>query len=363
MEKNVGPKMIALLTFFTLVLGIVGAGAWAAEEKPVDLVFASGWPKHHPQAGVLPEKWMAKMREATQGRVRMTGRYGGSLLDAESTLEGIIKRTADAGGLVVSYWPGRLKMSTALASTIDLDLGNKLDMRGLFLITSKLYEEFPQFSGEYTKSGLTVLVWVPSPAYVLLSTKPIEKYEDLRGKKIRAFGVNMPKLQAAAGAVPVSVSTSEMYTSLQTGVIDAVMTDPPNMVANKLYEAAKYFTITGPGRGAVCGTCAVAFAINNKSLSQLSQRDQEIVKKVSTEISLEGAAAMEEARDKAVEELKKNGVKIQNLSQGETDKWIAKCPDWYALSAENLNKDGLPGTKFIEKYKELAKAYISGKLR
>lgn len=351
---------------FVVLIGMVltisfAASSWAAEKKPVELVYASGWPKHHPQVGILAEKWMDKVKEATQGRVKMRGVYGGSLLDSEATLEGVIKRTADAGALVVSYWPGQLKMSTALASTIDLDLGNKLDMKGLVLITRKLYEDFPQFSDEYQKLGITALVWLPSPAYLLLSTKPIEKFEDLKGKKIRAFGVNMPKLQNAAGAVPVSVSTSEMYTSLQTGVIDAVMTDPPNMVANKLYESAKYFITTGPGKGALCSTCAVAYAMNNKSLGQLSKGDQEAIKKASNEISLEGAAFMTEAWEKAVEELKKNGVKVSHLSQAEIDKWAAKCPDWYALSAENLNKEGLPGTKFAERYKALARDYISGK--
>lgn len=344
-----------------LLFLMVSGGTATPAEKGSELVYASGWPKHHPQVGVLAEMWMGRIKDATQGRVRMRGVYGGALLPAEGTLEGLMKRTADAGAVVSSYWPGQLKMSVSLASTVDLDLGNKLDMKGIVALTEKLYQEFPQFSEEYQKLGLTPLVWLLTPAYALLSTKPLERLEDLKGKKIRAFGVNIPKLLSAAGATPLMVATGEMFTGLQTGLIDAVITDPPNMASLKLFEVAKHILTTGPTKGALSAGSTVLYVINNKSLGQLSSRDQEIVRKVSRETTLEGADFMTRAWDKAIAELQQKGVKIRHLSQPETDQWAAKCPDWYALSAETLNKGGLPGTKFMEKYKELARDYIAGK--
>lgn len=367
MKRNI--IVFSLATFLLAALFIMGSAkiSTTAEKgkegpiKSIELVYASGWPKHHPQVGVFAEKWMARIKDATEGRVKMRGVYGGALLPSEGTLEGLIKQTADAGAVVASYWPGQLKISVSLASTVDLDLGNKLDMKGIVAITEKLYEEFPQFSGEYQKLGLTPLVWLLTPSYALLSTKPIEKLDDLKGKKIRAFGVNLPKLLHAAEAVPLMVATGELFTGLQTGVIDALVTDPPNMMALKLYEVAKHFMATGPGKGALSAGSSVLYVINNKSLGQLSERDQRIVKKVSREMTLEGTDFMIAAWDKAIDEVQKKGVKIRHLSPEETTKWASKCPDWYGLSAESLNKDGLPGTKFMERYKELARDYISGK--
>jgi TRAP-type C4-dicarboxylate transport system substrate-binding protein len=336
---------------------------FAAEDETVKWVYACGWSKKHPQVGILAEKWMDNIRKATDGRVTIKGVYDGALLEGKDTLKGVMQQVADSGALVAAYWPGELPMTTALASTIDLDLGNKLDMKGVSLITMKLLEEFPEFSGEYNKLGITPLVWLPSPAYSFLSVTPLKNLDDFKGKKIRAFGLNMPKLQAAAGAVPLAVSTSEMYTSLQTGVIDAVQTDPPNMFSNKLYEVAKHFTPTGPGKGALCATAAVVYAINNKSLGKLSANDQEIVKNQSRQTTLEGAEFMDKAWDKAIGELVNNGVTIHHLSDADLAKWSANCPDWYALAAEELNKKGLPGTQFVEKYKELAEAYLAGRLQ
>jgi hypothetical protein len=78
-------------------------------------------------------------------------------------------------------------------------------------------------------------------------------------------------------------------------------------------------------------------------------------------MSLEGADFMTKAWENAISDLKNNGVKINHMPHSDVDKWASKCPDWYALSADILNKEGLPGTKFTMRYKELANDYLSGK--
>ena len=333
----------------------------AAQTKPVQLVYASGYVKTHVQVGVLAEEWMKKIEQATQGRVKMRGVYGGTLLAAPDILDGLMKQTADAGSIVIGFTPGKLPLSSSLSATIDLNLGNKLDMRGIAALNNKLSEEFPEFMGEYQNLGVTPLLWVPTMPYAVISTKPIKSIADFYGKKIRTFGTYLPKLFEAAGAVPMAVSFGEIYTGLQTGVVDGAVTDPPAMGPAKFYEVAKYLTLTGPGWGAACALSPVAYLVNNKSFAQLSKADQDIVKKVSREMTLYGADLMTKTGSEAVADLEKRGVTVIRLPQGEVDKWAGKCPDWYALAAKDLDAKGLPGTKLMARYQELAKEYISGK--
>lgn len=360
-----GKRVINFLEII-VVVGIVFIGCArptpaASTEKVVELVYASGYVKSHVQVGVLAEEWMRRIEKATQGRVRMRGVYGGALLAAPDMLDGVMKQTADAGCPLIGVTPGKLPLSSSLSATIDLDLGNKLDMRGIAALNTKLIDEFPEFMDEYQKLGVTPLIWLPTVAYGVISTKPIKAIEDFSGKKTRTFGTYLPKLLEAAGAVPMAVSFGEIFTSLQTGVINAAFTDPPAMVAAKFYEVAKYVTLTGPKLGAACALCPGLYIINNKSFAQLSKTDQDIVKKVSQEMTLYAADLMTKTGIEAVEELRKKGVTIINLPQSEVDKWHAKCPNWYTLAAKDLDAKGLPGTKVMTKYQELAKEYIAGK--
>lgn len=350
-------------TFFFICAVVLVLLSWPKQgvSQVTELTYASGWVKTHPQVGGFAEKWIARIAEATQGRVKISGIYGGSLLSPEETLPGVRKQTADLGALSVNFFPGQFKFGSALGSTIDLNVGAKIDMRGITAITLQLYDEFPQFQAEFENLGITPLVWVPSAAYVFLSTRPIEKLDDLRGKKLRGFGTDLPKLLAAAGAVPLALGIGEMYTSLQTGLIQAVITDPPNMLATKVYEVAPHLTLTGRGKGVLTDTVSIVYIGNNRSLAKLSKDDQALVRKISREMSLESAAYMTLEWEKAIKELQDKGVKTYTLPQADIEKWAAISPDWYAAAAEKLNKEGLPGSKFIERYKALAQDYMAGK--
>ncbi|MGI6452211.1 MAG: TRAP transporter substrate-binding protein DctP [Syntrophomonadaceae bacterium] len=371
MKRNNYMVISLILCFLLLIPQISGCGSndgansdganqGANEEvKPIELVYSSGYAKNHPQVGVLAEQWMEKIYEATEGRVKMRGVYSGALLKAEDTLEGVMKQTADAGSLVVSFWPGQLKLTNAISGTIDLDLGNKLDLRGVSEVTSKIFEEFPEFTEEYQKLGVTPLFWVPSPPYAILFNDPVETVADLQGKKVRSFGGHIPKLLEAGGAVPLTVAFGEIYTSLQTGVLDGAMTDPPAMLSGKFEEVSKHLTTTGPTIGALTAAAPVFFVINNDSFSKLSEKDQEIVKQVSREMIAIGAEAMAKEVDRSIAEMESKGVTVHHLSEAETQKWADNCPDWYSELAETLNKDGYRGTEIVNKYLEFANDYIA----
>ena len=74
--------------------------------------------------------------------------------------------------------------------------------------------------------------------------KPINKPEDLDGMKIRVMksqtAMNMVK---ALGGSPTPISWGELYTALQSGVVDGAENNPPSFYTSHHYEVCKYYSI------------------------------------------------------------------------------------------------------------------------
>lgn len=80
----------------------------------------------------------------------------------------------------------------------------------------------------------------------ILSSKPLQSVADFKGLKIRIPGSPVfESYYKAIGAGPASMPLPEVYTSLSTGVIDAVDTDFNAAVSQKFYESANILTLSG----------------------------------------------------------------------------------------------------------------------
>ena len=99
-------------------------------------------------------------------------------------------------------------------------------------------------------SGLKVLAYYDSGARSFYNTKrPIVTPDDLKGLKIRTQKSQvMVELVNALGAVATPMSFEEVYSSLQTGVIDGAENNAPSYLSTNHYEAAKYFSLNEHAR-------------------------------------------------------------------------------------------------------------------
>jgi C4-dicarboxylate-binding protein DctP len=93
------------------------------------------------------------------------------------------------------------------------------------------------------RNGIRILAWgFEGPYYNFMSTKkPIRVPSDLRGQKIRvAEAPNLMEMVKVSGATPTPISFSELYTSLQQGIVDGCVTAEPFVRMIKLDEVVKY---------------------------------------------------------------------------------------------------------------------------
>ncbi|ONK22202.1 C4-dicarboxylate ABC transporter substrate-binding protein [Bacillus sp. VT-16-64] len=144
--------------------------------------------------------------------------------------------------------------------------------------------------------------------HVLLKDGAVQSPDHLKGKKIRIIG--SPAMQdfwQEVDAGPTAMPLSEVYTSLQTGVIDGIDIDLDALVTEKYYENAENLTLTNHM------TFPTVVVMSKQVYEGLSEEDRKIVKEAMTNAvnwGVEEAIAREE---KNLEELKKLGVKVEEL--------------------------------------------------
>ncbi|MGU3495418.1 TRAP transporter substrate-binding protein [Xanthobacteraceae bacterium A53D] len=100
---------------------------------------------------------------------------------------------------------------------------------------------------QINKGGLVVLdkIWDNGFRYVTNSVRPINKPDDLKGLKIRVpVSALWLSLFRSLGATPTGLNFAEVYSALQTHVVDGQENPPAIISAAKLYEVQKYCSIT-----------------------------------------------------------------------------------------------------------------------
>jgi TRAP-type transport system periplasmic protein len=341
------------------IAGTLGIGH--ASAQTVNLVFANSLPRDHIQYGVIADEWIKRIEEVTEGRVRIRHVPGGSLLTQEQMLEGVGGGVADCGVANVSNFPGRLPIAATLAGTASVTYGNLVDTKGAGAITWQLAKDFPEYLQEFRDQGVFPVVWVPTSHFAILSKTPINSLADFEGLKIRSFGPNLPRMLAAAGATPMAVAVLEVYTSLQTGVLDAGMTDLPMMNTGRWYEQAKHLVTTGPRAGAMTVAAGVAYMCNLNSWNRISEADRDLIAQVSEETNMYAALRLDKLGQEMFDELRSKGVEIYHLTEAETEELARRSPDFLAEAAKVINDAGKPGTAIVERYRELATSYAEGR--
>lgn len=79
----------------------------------------------------------------------------------------------------------------------------------------------------------------------IISKEPIEDMSDLKGLKVRAWDAATSNIVKALNGEPVVMVASEYYLAMQRGVVDAVLTGVPGMLANAIHEQAKHVYVLG----------------------------------------------------------------------------------------------------------------------
>ena len=163
---------------------------------------------------------------------------------------------------------------------------------------------------EMDEKGFIVLAWLDSWGYrnVVTSDKEIKTPEDLAGLKIRTIQTpTYIEALNAMGANATPMAFGEIYTSLQTGVLDGFEHSASIIEASKFYEVSKYIAITkhlfGP----------VAFSFSKAEWVNLTDEEKDVVR-TAAEMARDVERSLASLREeKSFEFLKEKGMILHEI--------------------------------------------------
>lgn len=194
--------------------------------------------------------------------------------------------------------------------------------------------------------GVTYLSALSVASMGLLTKFPVQKIEDVKGKKIRAVGMEA-KIMEALGASALAISGAEQYMALQRGTADG--TDYPwyTMEQYKFYEVLDHIVTPAlhtPG--------VVEIIINTKAYKSLSADQQKAVKQAAMNTMDRSFEASDRLDKGALESAAKHGVKISVIPANEMVRFREACkPLW-----ENEAKKSSYSAKLVQILKDHLKA-------
>src|SRR5258706_1231975 len=155
-------------------------------------------------------------------------------------------------------------------------------------------------------SRLIGLCWMDAGARNVYDTKkPIKAIEDLKGQKVRVMGNPMfVDMMNALGGNGIAMGYDQVFSALQTGVIDGAENNPPSFVFDNHYTVAKYYTLT---EHLIVPEIVV---FSKRTWDSLSKDDQALVKKLGRETQLDQRKLWVAYEQQAMDKMKAGGIEV-----------------------------------------------------
>ncbi len=226
------------------------------------------WPKNFPGLGTGAEFLAEQINVMSGGRIHVEVYGAGELVPAFEIFDAVAGGSAQMGHGSAYYWKGKYPalqfFSTTPFGMTAMEMNSWLYHGGGMQLWQKAYEQFGLVPAASGNTGVQMAGWF---------NKEVNSLEDLKGLKMRIPGLAGEVLKRAGGT-PVNLPGGELFTSLQSGTIDATeWVGPYNDLAFGFHKIARYYYYPGwhePGTTLEC-------FINKAAFEELPEDLQSIV--------------------------------------------------------------------------------------
>lgn len=305
MKVNGKKKLIGslLMIFFAFAVFAAGnADTSKTSQGTVVLRFADIQPVGYPTV-LGAEEFARLVNQYSNGRIKVEVYPQGQLGDEKSAIEQV-----QFGGIDFTR--------TSISPLSDFQpLLNALQMPYLYRNAEHMWSVLNGEIGDYflnslSDKGFVGLVYYDSGARNFYTTKkPIYTVADMKGLKIRVQeSTLMMGLVQALGAVPTPMSYGDVYSALQTGVIDGAENNWPSYDSSSHFEVAKFLSIDEHTR------IPEMIIASKKTMEKLSKEDQDIIKRAARESQAVQIKSWAEYEKKSEKKVRDAGCKINEIN-------------------------------------------------
>lgn len=309
-------KVTNLLLGLAMIMSF-GNVASATESKPITFIYAEVNPLDT-IVGQTGTAFKEKVEELSKGTIIIDVQASGVLGSENDVLDtmlgggGTIDMSRISAFALTSYGGAKSKLLSIPYTFVN---------RNHFwnFATSDLAPEF-LLESQQNGSKVRGLFYGEEGFRHFFTKKPVVKVEDLKGMKLRVSNDPiMNGMVKGLGANPTVVAFGELYSALQTGVVDGAEQPIANYKSNAFPEVAPNLVLDGHTLG------AIQVIITDDAWAKLSEEQQKIMMEAAKYASEFNRKISEEAENKVLAELKAAGVNVVEVT--DIKPWQDACKE------------------------------------
>lgn len=234
-------------------LAMAGLSAPAIASGNAIWRMVTSWPRNSPGPGQTAQRLADRITASSGGRLTVKLHAAGEIVPALEVLDAVAGGTAEMAHTAAVYWQGKMP-AASFFTTVPFGLESREHMAWVYHgggqeLWDRLYEPFGVRGFMAGNTGMQMGGWF---------TREIGSLEDIKGLKIRIVG-HGGEIMRRLGAAPHLLPAGEIFTGLQTGLVQAAeFLGPWIDEAFGFYKAAPYYYWPGYNKPNGTGECIVS---------------------------------------------------------------------------------------------------------
>lgn len=311
-----------------------GGGGAAGECGDVSLRLSHQWPaatggEDGDFRSELAQQFADKVAEETEDQVSVKIFPGSSLVESTEQYDAMMQGSVDMSVFPLDYASGRVPDFSVTLMPALVRNHEKAQAWQDAAVGERLEEVMDE-------KGVEIVTWVWNAGAIGSKSDPIVTPDDISsGMTMRAAGSYVEHMLKDAGAGISSLPSNEIYTAMQTGVLDAAVTSTGSFASYNLQEQVSSYT--SPTENTFWFMFE-PLIISKKSMDELCSEQQDAIRSVGEELQDFAYTASEEDDTKVEGVFSDAGVEVVTMDDAAFDEWRTLAEkQWedYAESAPN----------------------------
>lgn len=351
MKKRLFSILFSIILVMSLVVGC-GSKEPVSEEtgETVDeKVYELNLHSHDPEVsatGQFLNDWAAQVKEKSEGRLIVNVFHGGTLGGPKDTVDMVRNGTADIGWGLQSFFAGNFPVTEVFSLPM---LGITSAVQGSNAIW-EFYSTTDFMEKEYSEFH-TLFLHTNCDSPISTVDKKIETVSDIKGMQVRANSGPPTAFVQNLGGNPVAIAIGEVYSSLEKGVIDGLITDWHAIKSFKFFEQANFYL------NEHINVSTYFMLMNQAKYDSLPKDLQKILDEASGEAAIEFTGAWDQYQTDVMKTIEDNGDEIYTLSDSESAKLKAVADKTTEEWIASVTAAGYDGQAIYDKAKALVDKY------
>lgn len=284
------------------------------EKKAIELKLAHQWPQE-PNDYVIATgiKFVEEVEKRTNGQVKIKFYPAESLVKAGDTHTALKNGTIDMSIYPYIYAAGAIP-------EMNLILMPALWKNHDEVFAFKKSEPWKYLEEKMNKDlGIKTLSWIQISGGIASVKKPVRTPADVAGLKWRGAGKYTEAMLKGLGGGTVTMPSSELYTSMQRGILDAMLTSSSSFAAFRIQEVAKHYL--SPENYSIYFTIE-PICISMKAWEKLTPEQQKVMLQVGSELedfALQGAKKEDGRVAKLFQDA---GAKVEKMTKEQFESFL-----------------------------------------